>query len=164
MNWFKENLSDVTGVSHPKIGRAYLFGERVPRELFRDYGINIRVLQPDQPASLYHSENAEETFLVLGGECRALIDGDWVELRQWDFVHCPPGTHHLFVGAGEGPSWVLMIGGRVHDDPPHFPVSEEAARYDASVERETSDPGDAWAQAGLSFEDFTPAELPWPPR
>lgn len=85
-------------------------------------------------------------------------------LRQWYFLHCPPGTHHALVGAGEGLSWVLMIGARGKGETTHFPVSEQAARYGASVERETSDPADAWAQAGLSLADFEPAGFPWPPK
>jgi uncharacterized cupin superfamily protein len=162
--WFKHNLSEVQGFEHPKIGKAYLFGESYPRELFGDYGVNIRVLEPDQPASLYHAESVDETFLVLGGECFALVEGEKVPLRKWDFLHCRPGVHHLLVGAGGGPCWILMIGGRKDDDSPHFPVDDAAAGYGASVARETSDPRDAWAQAGLSFEDFEPADFPWPPR
>ena len=162
--WFTTSLSEAQAMKHPAMGMGYLFGERVPREKFVDYGINVRVLQPDQPASLYHSESADESFLVLGGECRALVEGEWVELRQWDFLHCPADTLHLIVGAGDGPSWVMMIGGRVNDGKLRFPVSEEAAKYGASVERETTDGADAWSQVGWSFEDFEPAELPWPPN
>lgn len=163
MSWFKQSLGEAQAMSHPRIGLAYLFGERQPRELFVDYGINVRVLEPGQPASLYHSESADESFLVLAGECEALVEGERTRLGQWDFLHCPAGTHHLIVGAGSGPSWVLMVGGRLRDERVHFPVSEEAARYGASVERETTDARDAWDQAGLSFGDFEPAELPWPP-
>ena len=163
MSWFTSNLGDADAFEHERLGIAHLFGETAPRELFGDYGINVRVLQPDQAASLYHAESADETFLVLGGECRALVEGEWVTLRQWDYLHCPPDTAHLIVGAGDGPSTVLMVGGRRSDATVRFPVSEEAAGYGASVERETDDAADAWAQAGLSFGDFKPTRLPWPP-
>ena len=33
-----------------------------------------------------------------------LVNGEERPLRPWDFVHCPAGTEHVFVGAGEGPS------------------------------------------------------------
>jgi uncharacterized cupin superfamily protein len=161
--WFTANLSHAQAMKHQALGLGYLFGERVPRELFEDYGMNIRVLQPRQPASLYHSESVDESFLVLGGRCRALVDDEWVELARWDFLHCPPDTPHLIVGAGDGPSWVLMVGGRVRDNRLRFPVNEKAAEHGASVERETTDGADAWSQVGWSFEDFEPAELPWPP-
>ena len=65
-------------------------------------------------------------------------------LRQWDFVHCPAGAEHVFVGAGEGPSAVLMIGSR-REDRPHYAVNELAAKYDASVQIATDDPAEAYA-------------------
>lgn len=36
---------------------------------FPQVGIKIRVLEPGQPNGLYHSENQQEDFLVLSGEC-----------------------------------------------------------------------------------------------
>jgi uncharacterized cupin superfamily protein len=163
MKWFTRNLADAQAMDHPAMGTAYLFGENRPRELFNDFGMNIRVLQPAQPASLYHSESAEETFLVLGGECLAIVEDEEVALKQWDFLHCPPDTAHVLVGAGDGPSTILMVGGRVSDGKVHYPVNEKAARFGASVKTESDNPQEAWAQAGLSFADFTPTRLPWPP-
>lgn len=161
--WFTANLSEVEGIETERAGKGYLFGESHPYERYRDLGINIRVLEPDQPASLYHAETAEEFFLVLGGECLAIVEDEEVRLRKWDFLHCPPGTAHLIVGAGDGPATVLMVGGRKGDGPPRYPVSEAAARYGASVTKETNDPREAWAQAGWAM-DFKPVPLPWPPR
>ncbi len=74
-----------------------------PEAPFPDFGINIHVLQPGQPNSKYHSESVQEDFLVLSGECLAIIEGEERPLRAWDFVHCPAGTEHVFVGAGDGP-------------------------------------------------------------
>jgi uncharacterized cupin superfamily protein len=160
--WFKENLGEVQGLQHAQAGKAYLFGETIPRDRFRDVGVNVRVLEPGQPAALYHAESVEEFFLVLGGECLAIVEDEEVPLRKWDFLHTPPWTAHVIVGAGDGPATVLMIGGRRTDAPPRFPVSELAARHGASVETETNDTPDAWQQIGweLSFE---PTPLPWPP-
>ena len=49
---------------------------------------------------------------MLAGECVAILEGEERRLRAWDFVHCPPGTHHVFVGAGDGPCAILMLGAR----------------------------------------------------
>jgi uncharacterized cupin superfamily protein len=98
-----------------------------------------------QPNALYHSENQQEAFLVLSGECKLLVEGEERLLRPWDFFHCPAGTEHIFVGAGDGPSTILMVGARVKDEKLHYPVSELAARYGASVSEETSDPEQAYA-------------------
>ena len=110
------------------------------RELpFSQLGLKIRVLEPGQPNGLYHAENQQEAFLVLSGECRLLVEEQERLLRQWDFVHCPPGTHHIFVGAGDGPCAILMVGARLEHEELHYPVSELAARYGESVEEEMSD-------------------------
>ena len=43
----------------------------------------------------------------------------------------------------------------------HYPVSELAARYGASVAEPTDDPVEAYEKTG--WGDQTPAEMPWPP-
>jgi uncharacterized cupin superfamily protein len=160
--WFKDNLGEVEALEHEQAGLAYLFGERMPRELFRDFGINVRVLAPGQPSAIYHSEAVEELFLVLGGECLAVVEDEEVPLRKWDFLHCPPGTAHVIVGAGDGPAHVLMVGGRRAEAPPRYPVSDVAARYGASVRTPADSPQEAWRQLGWELS-FGGAPLPWPP-
>jgi uncharacterized cupin superfamily protein len=111
---------------------------------FPQLGINIGVLEPGQPACLYHGENEQEDFLVLAGECLLLIEGQQRQLKAWDFVHCPAWTEHVLVGAGEGPCAVLAVGTRLSDDVT-YPVSELAQRHGASAQRETHDPSEAYA-------------------
>jgi len=161
--WFKENLSEVEGFEHPQAGKAYLFGESGPYERYRDLGINVRFLEPGQPASLYHSEAVEEFFIVLGGECLAIVDEEEVPLVKWDFLHCAPRTAHVIIGAGDGLATVLMVGGRRAEESPHYPVSELAARYGASVTTETDNPQEAWRQVGWEPR-LDPAPVPWPPE
>ena len=79
-------------------------------------GINIQVLQPGEPNCMYHGETGQEDFLVLSGECLLLIEGEERPLKQWDFVHSPPWTEHVFVGAGDGPCVILMVGARPENE------------------------------------------------
>jgi uncharacterized cupin superfamily protein len=111
---------------------------------FRQLGIRLHVLEPGEPNGLYHSESQQEAFLVLSGECRLLVEGEERLLRPWDFFHSPAGTEHIFVGAGDGPCVILMAGARSEDTQLHYPVSELAAPYGASVTEETSDPRQAY--------------------
>lgn len=99
---------------------------------FPQFGINVSVLEPGKPNCLYHSEAAQEAFLVLSGECKLLVEGEERALKAWDFFHCPPGVEHVFVGAGDGPCVVLMVGARSKDERLLYPVSELAGRYDAT--------------------------------
>jgi uncharacterized cupin superfamily protein len=102
---------------------------------FKQIGINIGVLQPGQPACMYHREDNQEDFLVLSGECLLLVEDEERRLKAWDFVHCPPWTEHVFVGAGDGPCAILALGARLSDGLV-YPVSELAQRYGAGVDEE----------------------------
>jgi uncharacterized cupin superfamily protein len=159
--WTTGSLAGATAMSHEVLGKGFLFGEQFPGEKFRDFGVNVRVVEPGQPTALYHAEKAEETFLVLAGECLAIVDDEEITLRQWDYLHCPPDTAHVLVGAGDVPCGILMIGGRGGEGGVRYPVSELAAKYGASVDTESDNFEDAWKQKGLKVE-FEPTPLPWP--
>ncbi len=118
---------------------------------FAQIGVNIGVLEPGQPACYYHRENEQEDFLVLAGECLLLIDGHQRALRQWDLVHCPAWTDHVFVGAGGGPCAVLALGTRLTRDVV-YPAAEIAQRHGAGVSEETTDPLEAYADVGEDRE------------
>jgi len=77
---------------------------------FPQLGINLTVLAPGEPMAMYHRENDQEDFLVLRGEAVLVVEGEERPLRAWDFVHCPAGTGHVIVAAGEGPCLVLAVG------------------------------------------------------
>jgi uncharacterized cupin superfamily protein len=151
------NIADAPAVSHPHRSTSIDFepdGVEWP-----DTGINVQVLAPGQPNCKYHSEPVQEDFLVLHGECIAIVDGEEKRLRQWDLFHCPAGVAHVIVGAGDGPSAVLMIGSRRLDEA-FYPVDPVAARYDASVERDTPEPAEAYAE--WRKVPRQPTENPWP--
>jgi uncharacterized cupin superfamily protein len=111
-------------------------------------GINAFVLGPGEPMAMYHWEADQEDFLVVSGEAVLIIEGEERQLRAWDFVHCPPNTKHVIVGAGSRPCLVIAVGARAHDGQPDslgFPVDEVAKRHGASVEADTMDGGAAYA-------------------
>ena len=64
---------------------------------------------------MYHAESSQEDFLVLAGTCLLIVEEEERELRAWDFVHCPPGTRHTFVGTGDEPCVIFMTGARQED-------------------------------------------------
>jgi uncharacterized cupin superfamily protein len=138
--WFVLNARDASWLDG-HFG-AYTRFEGEPR--FTRLGFNIGVLQPGQPSCHYHGEDEQEDFLVLSGECMLLIEGEERHLKAWDFVHCPPWTEHVFVGAGDGPCALLAVGTRSDGDVV-YPDSELARRHNAGVQRETRDPSEAYA-------------------
>ena len=115
---------------------------------FSQLGINVSVLEPGESLGMYHWEADQEDFLVLAGEALAIVEGQERPLRQWDFVHCPAGTNHIIVGAGNGPSVVLAVGARDRSTGPDwggYTVDEAALRHRAGVEQATTEPLQAYA-------------------
>ena len=150
---FVMNVAAAPTHSHPR--RATTIEFEPDTAPWPDLGVNIQVM----PNCRYHSEPVQEDFLVLHGDCIAIVDGEEHALGQWDLLHCPAGTEHVFVGAGDGPCAVLMIGSR-RDDAAHYPVNPAAARYDASVGTPTDDPAEAYAD--WRQEPWRDAPNPWP--
>ena len=110
-------------------------------------GINVSVLEPGQPMAMYHHENEQEDFLVLSGEPLLIVEDEERRLRPWDLVHCPPGTEHVIVGAGDGPSVIVAVGTRTAgEDWGAYTVSQTAIRHGAGVEEETTDQHVAYAR------------------
>jgi len=111
---------------------------------FEQLGVNPFVLEPGEPMAMYHWEADQEDFLVVSREAVLIVEGRERQLRAWDFVHCPPNTKHVIVGAGSGPCLVIAIGARERDSL-GFTVDEVAKRHGVSVEEDTTDPNVAYA-------------------
>jgi mannose-6-phosphate isomerase-like protein (cupin superfamily) len=170
--WFVVNAGDAAWVRNEAFGARCVF-ESTPRVLaerpeiepqfFPETGFTLAVLEPGKPSGMYHAESTQEDFLVLSGTCLLIIEEQERPLRAFDFVHCPPGTSHSFVGTGEAPCVIFMTGARREDDTIVYPRSEVALGYDAGVERETPSPQEAYAPYGhwrIGRPDSWP-NLPW---
>jgi uncharacterized cupin superfamily protein len=170
--WFVVNARDAAWLTNDAFGARCVFEANGPvlrrrpdlaTQTFPDLGLTLDVIWPGQPSGLYHAETNQEDFLVLAGECVLLIEGEERSLGAWDFVHCPPGTEHVFVGTGDGPCVIFMSGRRTLDKGIVYPRSELARRHGAGVGTETSSPAEAYAP----FADWQPErperwkELPW---
>lgn len=154
--WFVVHAVEARWLSDKRFGVICNFEGDVP---FSQVGVNIHVIEPGQPSCLYHTENAQEDFFVLTGECLLLIEGEDRRLRAGHFVHCPPWTEHVFVGAGDGPCAILMIGARPPDKELLYPVDELAAKHGASVGTETTSPREAYGSIPVFNESSDPL---WP--
>ena len=67
-----------------------------PNAPSKTLGIGVHVLRPGEPPCMYHRESDQEGFLVIAGECLAIVEGQERRMRTWDYLHCPPETdaHH----------------------------------------------------------------------
>ena len=154
--WFVLNMADARWEQTEEAGHWTHFE---PPEGFEHYGIGLHVLEPGQPNGKYHSENVQEDFLILSGECTLIVEGEERRLKAWDHFHCAPGTNHIIVGAGDGPCAILMAGLRGPGKELHYPVSEAAARYGASTPEETDTPRVAYSDWHMELKPF---RAPWP--
>ena len=170
--WFVVNVGDAAWVRSESFGSRCNFessrrtlAERpdVEPQMFAQTGFTLAVLEPGRPTGMYHAESRQEDFLVLAGECLLVIEEEERRLRAWDFVHCPPGTRHVFVGIGADPCVVFMTGARREDRSIVYPRSDAARAHGAGVEAETASPAEAYAP----FPDWRLdrpvawAQLPW---
>jgi uncharacterized cupin superfamily protein len=152
--WFVVNVRDAQWFDSHGLGLYAPFEGEHAR--FEQLGVNIAVLRPGEPSCMYHAEEAQEDFLVLAGECLLIVEGEERALRRWDFVHCPPWTKHVFVGAGDGPCVLLATGARKQGRGLVYPVDDTALKHGAGVEIATGVPAEAYAR----FEDPTPMRGP----
>ncbi len=117
---------------------------------FPQLGIRLNVLAPGEPMAMYHWEADQEDFLVLAGEALLIVEGQERALGQWDLVHCPAGTKHVIVGAGDAACLVLAVGARdrsTGSDWGAYSVDETALRHGAGVEQETTNQMQAYARS-----------------
>ena len=156
--WFVVNVRDAQWFESEGRGFCCYFEGEDAR--FHGLGINLGILRPGEPSCMYHGEDAQEDFLVLSGECLLIVEGQERKLGAWDFVHCQPWTEHVFVGAGDGPCLVLAVGARRKGRGLRYPVNETALKYGAGVEKETSDPNEAYARFPEDKRIPCPDEFP----
>jgi uncharacterized cupin superfamily protein len=153
--WFVLNVRDAAWMRHDVFGARCGFEAdgRMAREphglevlQHPQIGFKLHVLQPGKASTLYHSESDQEDFLVLTGECLLIVEGEERRLRAWDFFHCAPHTTHSFIGAGEGPCLIVMVGARTEQGTILYPRDEVALGLGAGVEKDTPSPQEAYSR------------------
>jgi uncharacterized cupin superfamily protein len=149
--WFVMNARDGRWFHRPGRDSLPLTGcdEFEAETYFPMLGMSIQVLAPGEANAIYHWETEQEDFLVLAGEALLIVEGQERPLRRWDFVHCPPETRHVFVGAGEGPCVILAASSRqFQKDGPWgwYTIDAAARRHNACPDEETQDLDVAYAR------------------
>jgi uncharacterized cupin superfamily protein len=152
--WFVVNVRDARWFDVEGGDRFAMLDSEEAR--FTQLGFGIGILQPGEPSCMYHAEETQEGFLVLSGECLLIVEGQERPLKAWDFVHSPPWTKHVFVGAGDGPCVLVGVGARRKEKGLRYPVDETALKHGAGVEEETSEPSVAYAK----FPEAQPIPCP----
>jgi len=153
--WFVVNAREIRWRRWERLGTWCDFEGK---KRFPQLGANVSVLQPGESLGRYHRENAQEDFLVVSGRCIVVVEDEQRELGPWDLFHSPPGTEHIIVGAGEGPSVVIAVGARGRRPKGLvYPVSQAASRLGVSVPAETTNPAEAYGDLGravrTTYED-----------
>lgn len=141
--WFVLNARESRWRDYGPLGAGCDFEGKRP---FRQLGINVNVLQPGQPLGQYHRENHQEAFLVVAGACLLVVEGEERLLGTWDFFHCPGGTAHVLVGAGDGPAVVVAVGARGGRKGLVYRAHPAALRHGAGVEQGTTSSREAYAR------------------
>ena len=157
--WFVLNAREAEWRLWQGIGKWPRLEGATP--MFPQLGVGLTVLEPGEPMTMYHWETDQEDFLLVSGEAVAIVEGQERPLRQWDLLHCPPGTNHAIVGAGDGPCVVFAVGSRENhtrstpdgsiegtDDWGAYTVDAAALRHATGVDEETTDGSVAYGRFG----------------
>jgi hypothetical protein len=161
--WFVVNVRDAEWWFSERRGARCAFENEYgePPVEFAQFGINVTSWSPGRPASTTPSRTRRRS-----SSCQGSARCSWRTRSEacgpGTSSTLPPWTEHAFVGAGEGPCVILMVGSRSGPEV-HYPVSELAARYGASVAEETSDWREAYATVERFRRERPPnwARLPW---
>ena len=140
--WYVVNARETRWVEMPGLWRgAWL----EPENPWPALGFHLTVLHPGRPMAKYHAESNQEDFLVVSGECLLLVEGEERRLRAWDFVHCPPWTEHVLIGAGDGPCVIVAVSTRTPDRGIRYVAAEVAQKHNAAPPHDTENPAEAYA-------------------
>src|SRR4051794_31316723 len=153
--WFVVNARAARWRERPGRGFSLALTGSTDHEaetFFPMLGVNLAVLSPGDRLSMYHWENDAEGLLILNGEALLVVEGEERAMKQWDYLHSPPGTKHAIVGAGDGPCAVLAIGTRQSmtsdgDGWGGYAAHAVAERHGVSA-TETPDAGEAYYDFG----------------
>ena len=152
VGWFVLDVRKARWSDKPEQGWSVSLTGRDEYEaetFFPMLGMALRVARAGEVTTTYHWETEQEDFLVLSGECIAIIEGEERQLRRWDFIHCPPGTKHAFVGVGDEPCVLLCASSRqFQKDGPwgYYCYDETTERYNAASPEDTQDGEIAYAR------------------
>ena len=143
--WFVLNARDASWVHGDRFGSACFFEGETG---FPELGFNIGVTPAGEGTTMYHYEDAQEGFLVVGGEGIVIVEGEERPVRVWDYFHCPAGTPHAMVAIGDEPFVVISVGARRPGFKTVYPVDETAQKHDVGVDEEKT----SGAYEGMTFE------------
>src|SRR3954463_8609476 len=155
--WFILNLGEMAWETVPGFGIWCDFDGPEHESSTLRVGVHVHVLKPGEANGYYHAEAAQEGFLVLSGECIAIVEGQERRMRRWDYLHSPPGTAHITVGAGAQPCAILMFGSPDPSRKVEWIADEVAAKHGVGVAHTPSGSPDLYG-------DVPPFARARPPR
>ena len=142
--WYILNLSEIRWATVPGGGTWCGFGS--PNQPSDRIGIGVHILWPGDAPGYYHEEDDLEGFLVLSGECIAIVEGEERHMGPWDYLHSPPAR---------GTSWSAPATGRARssctacarpDATILYPVERDRGEARGSVATETDSPEEAYRE------------------
>ena len=92
--WFVLNACDARWRHRPGRGDVLSFDDEAAP--FAQVGVNVFVLGPGEPMSMYHWETDQEDFLVLAGSGTLVIEGEEVD-RLEVLVYRVAGCRHAAI-------------------------------------------------------------------
>ncbi len=157
--WFVLNLADALAVRNEEKGGA-MYPLEPQGEPFTAFGVNVHVVWPGEPSALVSLRGrARGVPRALGRVHARSSRSRSGRCGSGTSSIARPGRIHIFVGAGDGPCAILMIGGSARRA---AQLSRERGRREVrrlGFAKETPNPDEAYADWP---GEFVPVRLPWP--
>jgi quercetin dioxygenase-like cupin family protein len=114
MSYTIMNLREVEDVA-PRFGFDSIQEARFARGALEaeQTGLAFHSIKPNQRGGAHRHDEAEEIYVVLGGNGQANLDGEVVELRPFDALRLPPSVVRAFAAGPEGLE--LLVFGPHHE-------------------------------------------------
>jgi quercetin dioxygenase-like cupin family protein len=72
-------------------------------------GVSYFHFPPESRSQIGHRHREqEEAYVIVGGSGRMRLDGETIDLRQWDVIRVSPNVVRAFEGGPEGLSFIAV--------------------------------------------------------
>src|ERR1700722_14193591 len=114
MSYTKMNLREVEDMA-PGAGFDSIQEAHFPRKPLEaeQTGLAFHVIKPNQRGGAHRHDEAEEIFVVLGGEGHANLDGEIDALKPFDAIRVAPKVVRAFEAGSDGLE--LLVFGPHHE-------------------------------------------------
>jgi len=91
--------ADIRFEPHPKFAGVEI-AKLITSENNYEVSVSILKISPGSSASVHLHEKEVDSIYILKGMGKAYVNGEWVGIREGDYIFVPPGEEHGIENTG----------------------------------------------------------------